>query len=434
MAAQGLTLSLRLRALLALLACVRPLWRWALTQRIRDGKESPESRAQKLMLDEPDQPPAGVPLIWGHAVGVGEVLALLGLFRRLVALMPDHHFLLTSTSLTSGQALVRQQLPAQIHHRFAPVDHPQVMAQFLARFQPNAACWSEMDLWPHMLLATRERGIPMLLLNARLNAEKATRRRRQAWFYRPLLACFSRIYAQNPASQALLHSLDLHTVAPLSGNIKALAPAQTVDAAEHRLWQNLLADRPVWLLASSHSGEEAIALQAHQALRAQHPRALLLIVPRDASRGAEIAALAAEQGMQVALRSVDEALQSVHSVYVANTMGELGLWYALCPVALVGGSLVPIGGHNPYEALAAGCAVLSGPQIHNFSESYEDLVATGLARVVHNADDVTSAVVDTWARGSEAVSAAASESPDSAHELSALLQDIVQTLQTPLKA
>jgi 3-deoxy-D-manno-octulosonic-acid transferase len=308
------------------------------------------------------------------------------------------------------------------------------MQRFLDLWKPAAACWSEMDLWPGMVIWTSERHIPMLMFNLRVDAKKANRLKQWNWFYRPILSRFTRLYPQNESSAGAMRSLDYgEQLASVGGNIKALAPALACEPAEHQLWQSLLADRPVWLLASSHLGEEAIALQAHQALLAQHPQALLVIVPRDAFRGAEIAALVDARGMQAARRSIHEALQLSHSVYVADTMGELGLWYALSPVALVGGSLVPVGGHNPYEPLAAGCAVLSGPQVHNFSESYEELFASGQARMVRNANDLAAAVAGTWAQRPAEVSGAALASPKSVQEPSALLLDILQTLQTPLK-
>jgi 3-deoxy-D-manno-octulosonic-acid transferase len=394
-------LSLRLRILLSLEAWSLPLWRWALNRRVARGKETPQSVAQKLMQHLPAEEralPQGTPVMWGHAVGVGEVLALLGLFRKLSEHLPDHHFLLTSSSRTSGEALVKQHLPAHFHHQFAPIDHPQVMARFLDAWQPRVACWSETDLWPGMVTATSQRGIPMLMFNARLDDTKATRLKRLAWFYSPLLHGFTRLYAQNAMSAEHLQSLSLSAkCAALAGNIKALAPALRVDAEQLAQYQASSRNRPIWLLASSHLGEEEMALKAHHLLLPTKPEALLIIVPRDAFRGSEIAAFALAQGLRASLRSQEAGLQEQCQVYVADTMGELGLWYALSPVALVAGSLVSIGGHNPYEAIAAGCRVLNGPQIHNFSESYADLQSQGLAQTVRDADEIAQSVKTVWA-------------------------------------
>jgi 3-deoxy-D-manno-octulosonic-acid transferase len=394
------SLSRRLRILLWLEIWSLPLWRWALGRRVARGKETAQSVSQKLMQHLPGDEralPSGTSLIWGHAVGVGEVLALLGLFRKLSEHLPNHHFLLTSSSRTSGQALAKQNLPKHFHHQFAPIDHPEVLSRFLDIWLPSVACWSETDLWPGMVTATHQRGIPMLMFNARLNADKAVRLKRMAWFYSPLLHRFSRVYPQNAVSAEYLTALGLaDSCACAVGNIKALAPALRVDADALSQCQDAWKNRPIWLLASSHRGEEDIALKAHQCLLQAQANALLIIVPRDATRGQEIAALAQAQGLCTDLRSAKTNLPTNCDVYVADTMGELGLWYAISPVALVAGSLVPVGGHNPYEAISAGCRVLCGSQIHNFSESYADLQSKGLTQTVHDADDIGRSVMAIW--------------------------------------
>jgi 3-deoxy-D-manno-octulosonic-acid transferase len=390
----------QLNLILRLESVALPVWRWALKRRLKRGKETQASFDQKLMLHLPPIQRSllqGSPLIWGHAVGVGEVLGLLGLFRRLGEYLPEHHFLLTSTSRTSGEALERQKLPEYFHHQFAPIDHPDVMKRFLDVWQPQLACWSETDLWPGMVFATRERNIPMLMFNARMNAEKARRMRRLDWFYLPLMHCFKRIYAQNLESKKHLSDLALTaSLAQLAGNIKALAPALHYEVQALENYQAKWKQRPIWLLASSHLGEEEIALQAHLLLMQTHPDAVLIIVPRDAFRGADIEALANARGLRVCARSKSMDNESSCDVYIADTMGELGLWYALSPVALIGGSLVAIGGHNPYEAIAAQCRVLSGPKTENFSESYDDLLAAGLAQTVTDAKATSQAVASSW--------------------------------------
>lgn len=396
-------LSWQLRLILSLERWMLPLWRWTLQKRLKKGKESHASYQQKLMLVLPSFQRAEVqsqPLIWGHAVGVGEVLALLGLFRRLSEHFPDHHFLLTSTSRTSGEALARQRLPSRVHHQFAPIDHPAVLSRFLDAWQPKIACWSETDLWPGMVCATRERGIPMLMFNARLSQAKGSRMKRLAWFYQPLFHCFDRVYAQNAASKALLVKLfpDV-SLAQSAGNIKALAPALQFSSSDLQTLQSMWEHRPVWLLASSHPGEEEIALQAHHKLRQAHSRALLIVVPRDAFRGAEIADLVLSHGMTAGMRSSKVDGVAGCDVYIADTMGELGLWYAFSSVAFVGGSLVPIGGHNPYEAIAARCSVISGVMTDNFAESYTELQSTGLAVTATDAVGISQAVLHAWQAG-----------------------------------
>jgi 3-deoxy-D-manno-octulosonic-acid transferase len=427
---RSIRLSWQLKLILGMERLALPLWRWALGRRLKKGKETQSSHDQKLMLHLPAPQralPQGTPVIWGHAVGVGEVLALLGLFRRLSEHFPAHHFLLTSASRTSGEALARQQLPAHFHHQFAPVDQPEVFARFLDAWQPQLACWSETDLWPGMVVATRERGIPMFLFNARLSAEKTKRIRKLGWFYQPLLRCFERIYAQNLQSQEHLLAINLGTLlARVTGNIKALAPALRFEPQSLEACQIMWQQRPIWLLASSHAGEEEMVFQAHLLLRQTRMDALLIIVPRDAFRGGEIAALSREKGFESSMRSRSDGNEAACDVYIADTMGELGLWYALSPVALIGGSLVPIGGHNPYEAVAARCRVLSGNMTHNFSESYEELQASDLAQTVSDAPSICQAVQALWQM---------QRLPSHAHSSAAqLFDDILHAMSSRLNA
>jgi 3-deoxy-D-manno-octulosonic-acid transferase len=420
-------LTWRLRGLMLLLRLCLPLWRWLLARRLRQGKESTASVAQKLMLENSLSLPKSARLIWGHAVGVGEVLALLGLFHRLNALFPDHEFLLTSSSLTSGQAIMRQNLPANFHHQFAPLDHPQLIEKFLQTWNPCAVCWSEMDMWPHLLRATQTKAIPLIMLNARMQEDKARAWRRRAWFYQPLAEGFTKIYAQN--LQSLAHMQSLHWPLQMSectGNIKAFAPALHAKPEELAYWQGITNQRPVWVLASSHDSEERIAFEAHQRLLQKHPKALLIVVPRDAFRGHDIVALAAQLELQASLRSNTAACSPADSVYIADTMGELGLWYALAPIAVIGGSLVPIGGHNPYEASCANCQVLYGPHIHNFTESYEDLVTRGKAVLVRDTKEIAAQVARGWlTQPIKENSSSTSSSPSDA-----MLNDIVARLKS----
>ncbi|MGE0097374.1 MAG: 3-deoxy-D-manno-octulosonic acid transferase [Hydrogenophaga sp.] len=380
-----------LRAYLGLAAAMAPVWRRGLERRLQRGKETPRSVRQKLGTEYADRPEGTV--VWGHAVGVGEAMALAGLFARLAPLRPDCSFLLTTTARTSGDALKRTGLPTRCQHQFAPVDTPEAVARFLDHWQPSLALWCEMDLWPALIAGTDARGIPRVLVNARLSLESLARRRWGRWLYQALLPGFRDLFAQNEATAQALVSLgaprDRITV---SGTIKSLVPALGCDVDELAAWREALQVRPVWLLASSHPGEEALALQAHGRLRALQPEALLLIAPRAPSRGAEVAALAGD----APLRSLGAQLPTNAGVYVADSIGEMGLWYRLAPIALVGGSFAPVGGHNPHEPLALGCAVLHGPDVWNFSESYERLDGLGQSLLVRDVDEIVQAVVAAW--------------------------------------
>lgn len=388
---------LALRAYLLLAHALAPVWRQGLQRRLVRGKETAHSVLQKQgLLYEPR--PTGT-LLWGHAVGVGESLALAGLFTRLGAQRPDLHFLITTTARTSGDALRGQNgqgsLPPRCEHQFAPIDTPDAVNRFLDHWRPALAIWCEMDLWPALMAATDERGIPRVLVNARLSAASLAKRRWGRWIYQALLPGFRELFAQNAETvDALVHLGATRERIRVTGTIKTLSPPLPCDDATLARWRQALGARPVWLLASSHPGEEALALQAHAALRPQHPEALLIIAPRAPARGAEVTALC-PPGTPV--RSQGDGMPTEAPVYVADTIGEMGLWYRLASVALVGGSIAEVGGHNPHEPLALGCAVLHGPNVWNFAESYESLDRLELSQPVSDAEQIASAVATTWA-------------------------------------
>jgi len=389
----GAPTPLALRAYLLLARALAPLWRWGLRQRLNRGKETEASIEQKLGTHMARRP-AG-PLVWGHAVGVGESMALAGLFARLAPLRPDLHFLITTTARTSGDALRRNGLPPRCQHQFAPVDTPEAAARFLDHWQPALAVWCEMDLWPALIAATDDRQIPRVLVNARLSAASLAKRRWGRWIYQALLPGFRGIFAQNDQTVEALAQLGApREHITVTGTIKALSPALSCDPAALADWQQTLRSRPVWLIASSHSGEESLALTAQALLRQQHPDALLIIAPRVPTRRTEVMALCPPGTPQ---RSAGAQLPTGAGVYIADTIGEMGLWYRIAPVALMGGSFAPVGGHNPHEPLALGCAVLHGPNVWNFAESYESLDRLGLSQPVSDAAQIAAAVQATWA-------------------------------------
>ena len=382
-----------LRSYLWLANALTPLWHWILKKRLQRGKETQQSLEQKWVR-APAHRPEG-PLLWGHAVGVGEAMALAGLFAQMGQRWPEAHFLITTTARTSGEALHKNGLPPRCTHQFAPVDTPNTVARFLDHWRPTLAVWCEMDLWPALIHTTAERGIAHVLVNARLDSAGMAKRRWGRFIYKTLLPGFSSLWAQNTVTRDGLIELGaLPDRISVTGTIKSMSPPLACDPNQLKAWQVCIQARPVWLLASSHPSEEALALQVHALLRQQHPNALLVIAPRAPARGSEVLALCPEDTL---LRSTSSDLPSHHNpVYVADTIGEMGLWYRLAPVAMLGGSWAAIGGHNPYEALALGCRVLRGPNIWNFAESYEDLDAQGMSAAISQANDLAEAVSRVW--------------------------------------
>jgi 3-deoxy-D-manno-octulosonic-acid transferase len=377
---------------LLLMHLLSPLWYFILNRRLHRGKETLQSIAQKCSAVLPPRPQA--PIIWGHAVGVGEVLALAGLFATLAERLPTHHFLITSSTNTSGQVLNKGQIPPRCTHQFAPLDTPKAIKLFLTHWQPILAIVCELDLWPGLIYLTHRSHIPIYLINARLSHSALQRKKRFKYCYQTILSCFDTIYCQNNDTYAGFITLGVSsTHLQVNGSVKALARPLTVDTTEFAQLNIRLNQRPCWLIASSHEGEEKIALAAHTLICQKIPDALLLIAPRYPKRGD---ALAHEYHLNTVQRSKGYVFSDNDAVYLCDTIGELGLWYSLSQIALIGGSIAKVGGHNPYEALLLNCTVLQGTHTDNFKEVYEDLIQRGLAQTVYDANDISDAVITVF--------------------------------------
>ncbi|WP_439596411.1 3-deoxy-D-manno-octulosonic acid transferase [Falsiroseomonas sp.] len=372
------TLAWRLATLLAV-----PLLPWHLARRARRGKEI-ATRLEERRGGGARRPPG--PLLWLHAASVGEALSALPVLEALVARHPALHLLVTTGTVTGAVSLMRR-LPAEltrpgesgfprIAHRFLPLDVPAFVARFLEDWRPDAGALVESELWPNLLQAARARGLPMALVNARISPRSFARWRRLPRTVGGLLGGFRLVLARSEADAARLRQLGAPE-AQCWGDLKASAPPLPVDAAALDRLRALLGDRPIFLAASTHAGEEALALAAHALLAPAWPELLTVLVPRHPDRGAAVAEQAAKLGLAVAQRSAGGAPGPAVAAYVADTLGELGLFYRLAGVALIGGSLVPHGGQNPLEAARLGCPILLGPHTFNFEEAVARLLAAG---------------------------------------------------------
>jgi 3-deoxy-D-manno-octulosonic-acid transferase len=328
------------------------------------------------------------PLIWFHAASVGESLSVLTLIARLGTLQPDLSFLITSGTATSAK-LIAQRLPPRSVHQFAPLDARAPLNRFLTHWHPDGAVFVESELWPQMLIRTKATGIPMVLLNARLS-EKSVR----TWHKLPataafLLGQFDRILTQNRTTADNLVALGADPACVAVGeNLKATSAPLPVDPAALEAMQAQIGRRPVWVASSTHAGEEEIVLDAHKLLLASHPDLCLILVPRHPERADTVNALIIQAGLRFAKRSAEAPLAPDSQVYLADTLGETGLWYTLCPLVFLGGSLLPIGGHNPFEVAQAGGAVVSGPHVTNFAETFEALQEAGAVRIVNDSTEL----------------------------------------------
>ncbi|MEM7225576.1 MAG: 3-deoxy-D-manno-octulosonic acid transferase [Pseudomonadota bacterium] len=356
-----------------------PWVRVHLGRRAARGREDPTRLHERF--GRPDRPRPEGPMIWLHAASVGESLSSLALLEAIAQRRPEACLLMTSGTVTSAK-LMAERLPERVIHQYIPVDLPAAVEGFLDHWRPDLGLLIESELWPTLVTKARQHGAELALINARMS-EKSFRNWRLA---RPvmaqLLSSFSLVLAQSEKDRARLAALGAADCRCL-GNLKSAAPAPSAEPQELADLQDRVRGRPLWLAASTHPGEEEIVAQAHERLESKHPGLLTLLVPRHPERGSEIAASLAERGLAVALRSRGQAIEGGTDIYLADTLGELGLWFRLADIVFLGGSLVPVGGHNLLEPAKLGCALLSGPQLANFADIANALEAVGgLERVV----------------------------------------------------
>ena len=365
-----------------------PTIRTYLALRRLSGKEDKARFSERLGIAQRARPQG--PLVWIHGASVGEAQSSLALIDRILLRLPNASVLVTTGTVTSAR-LLAVRLPARAFHQYVPADHPAWVCRFLDHWQPDLALWIESELWPNLVLETARRNIPMVLVNARMSARSFANWHLALGIVRPLLACFNRVLAQSDADGARYRALGAREIV-VTGSLKYDAEPLPANAKELDRLGGELARRPSWLAASTHPGEEAMVAAAHRRLKERFPNILTILVPRHAKRGAEIAAALRESGLAVAQRSKSESISPESDIYLADTMGELGLFYRLTQIVFMGGSLVPHGGQNMLEPARLGCALMHGPHVHNFRAIAADLAVVGAAQEVRDADELARAV------------------------------------------
>jgi 3-deoxy-D-manno-octulosonic-acid transferase len=353
---------------------VMPLAPALIKRRLKQGKEDPARIGERRGMSQ-DTRPHG-PLVWVHGASVGEVLAAAALIEKLRAL--NFRILLTSGTVTSA-AIVAKRFPADVIHQYVPYDSPRFVARFLDHWRPSLALFIESDLWPNLILASAARRLPMVLINGRMSQRSFPRWRRMASTISALLGRFDVCLAQSQVDAERFAALGSRNVVT-TGNLKLDVPAPPADAVRLERLMAVTRGRPIVVGASTHPGEEEILVEAHRALAGFFPSLLSVIVPRHPDRGEAIARMIAASGLHAGLRSREELPTAATDIYVADTMGELGLFYRLAPIVFMGGSLVSHGGQNPIEAVKLGASIVHGPHVFNFTDVYEALDRAGGAR------------------------------------------------------
>lgn len=385
---------LSLRAYRLVTGLFQPFARPLLEARARRGKEDLARLGERLGAPSRPRPPG--PLVWLHAVSVGESMSLLPLIQALAAERPDLGLLATSGTRASAQ-LLAERLPAGAIHQFAPVDTPAAVAGFLEHWRPEAGIFVESELWPNLILGARSRGVRLALVSARMTARSAKAWRGQAAAARAVLDCFDLILPQDMATAERLAALGGRVSERL--NLKRLGDPLGCDRAELARLRDAIGARPVVVAISTHATEEALIAGATAPLV---PRPLTVLLPRHPERGEAIARELA--GYAVARRAAGAPISPGTEIYIADTLGEVGLFLRLSDIAIVGGGFAPdVGGHNPLEPARLGAGVITGPSVANHADIYAEMVEAGAALVAHDEAGLTAVLAglmeDREARG-----------------------------------
>lgn len=347
-----------------------------LRRRLSRGKESAARAAERLGRTTLARPEGK--LIWIHGASVGECLAALPLIDKITARL-NVKVLVTSGTVTSA-AIMAARLPDGAEHQFVPVDTPAATARFLDHWHPDIGLFVDSDVWPNLVLGARKRAIPLAIINGRMSVRSFGHWGHVRGSARALFSAFTAILAQDEESAERFRTLGAREV-QITGSLKADAPALPFNSEKLAALQAAIGARPVFLAAQTHAGEEETVLPARDHLVQQFPDLLTIIIPRHPERGEAIAELCATRPS--ARRALRQPITANTAVYIADTIGEMGLFYRLAPFAFVGGSLIHHGGQNPLEPAKLSRAVLAGPHTFNFTPAYQAIFAaqgTGLVR------------------------------------------------------
>ena len=353
-----------------------PLLRLHLKRRCREGKEEPSRLPERFGYSDVIRPKGS--LIWLHAVGLGEVMALRGFITLLAKYSPDSHFLVTSSTKASAQVF-KENLPPRTIHQYFPLDVPVYCKRFLEHWKPNLCIWSEQEIWPGMVWHVSEAGIPQVLINARMNEKSYRSRTRFKSLFEKIYGVFPIISAQDDESAQYIRKLGGHS--KVDGSLKSIAPPLHCVESELRQRKMQIGDRPVLCLASSHEADEKIVLNA---LGSIPENILIVLVPRKIERSHLIRRTIEDMGVSISVG--DQYIDSNIRVHLVDKFGELGIWYRVCSIAFIGGTFDETQGHNPWEAIHLNRRVLHGPNINNFKLDYAQLDTVGLSHLIFNSD------------------------------------------------
>lgn len=335
-------------------------------KRKKRGKEDIKRFNERV--GRPIKPRPEGKLIWMHGASVGESISMLPLIQRLLEVYPNAHVMVTTGTLTSAEIMAKR-LPERAFHQYLPIENPVFATRFLKHWKPDIALWFESEFWPAMLSCIKRKNIPLILVNGRISNKSFKRWQQFDFIIKEILECFTLCLGQSDEDEYRLRVLGAKNTMCL-GNLKYAGLPLPVDENKKQEIAEQITGRTVWLVSSTHDDEEFKIARFLKDLQKKVPNLLTFMAPRHPQRGSEIKQrLQKELGLNVALRSANEKITEKTDVYVADTIGELGIWYDLIPLVFIGGSLIPHGGQNFIEPSRSRDAVIVGPHMYNFADA-----------------------------------------------------------------
>lgn len=306
-------------------------------------------------------------LIWFHGASVGESVSMLPLINKLLEQYPNAHIMVTTGTVTSADVMGKR-LPERAFHQYIPIDNPAFVTRFIRHWQPDLVLWFESDLWPALLSGIKRKNIPLILVNGRISNKSFKRWQQFDFISKELLGCFTLCLGQSEEDAYRLRVLGARDSMCL-GNIKYAGINPPVDKKKLEEIQKQISNRPLWCVSSTHNDEELKIGKFLKRVNEKVPELMTVIAPRHPNRGIEIQEQLNDLGFKTALRSKGEKISEDTDIYIADTIGEMGIWYEMSPIVFIGGSLIPHGGQNFIEPSRFRDAVIVGPHMHNFTDA-----------------------------------------------------------------
>lgn len=348
------------------------------------GKEDVQRFNERIGKPKKERPQGK--LFWLHGASVGESVSMLPLIHKILETYPDSHVMVTTGTVTSADVM-QKRLPERAFHQFIPIDNPVFTNRFVRYWHPDVVLWFESEFWPAVLSSISKRNIPLILINGRISNKTFKRWQQFDFICKELLECFTLCLGQSEEDAYRLRVLGAKDAVCL-GNLKYAGLPLPIDEKAKQSLLKQIGHRKLWLISSTHDDEEVRLAKVHKKLKSKYPDLLLIIAPRHPNRGGEIAAELKKMDLSSALRSKDEKITSSVDVYIADTIGEMGLWYDIAKIVFIGGSLIPHGGQNFIEPSRVRDAVIVGPHMHNFSDAMTRARKADAVMQIDNLDEL----------------------------------------------